>query len=77
MRARSRTCSPVKPSGVTSTSDPTPGQVEQFAKVLWESRDGAVPWEDAGDYWQPIWREIAETAWVGVRRIEGGRHDPA
>ncbi len=43
--------------------------VEQVAIDLWLSRDDHS-WEDAGDHWRGIFRELATTAVESVRRYE-------
>ncbi|WCM29174.1 hypothetical protein NDN01_09935 [Sphingomonas sp. QA11] len=45
--------------------------IEQTAADLWESRRHGtlddVPWAQAGEYWQRIFRELAETAARSLR----------
>ncbi len=43
--------------------------IEQVAIDLWLSRDDHS-WEDAGDHWRRIFRELATTAVQSVRRYE-------
>ncbi len=46
--------------------------IETVAADLWESRRHGTlddwPWEQAGRYWQPIYRELAETAIESLER---------
>lgn len=47
------------------------GVIEQLAADLWESRRYGTlddrPWEEAGEHWQRVFREFAETAVKSLR----------
>ena len=43
--------------------------IEQVAIDLWLSRDDHS-WEDAGDHWRGIFRELATTAVESVKKCE-------
>jgi hypothetical protein len=48
------------------TANDRDGVIEQLAADLWNSRRHGTlddhPWEQAGDYWQRMFRELAVTA---------------
>ena len=48
------------------TANDVDGVIEHVAARLWESRDER-PWDDAGPYWQRIFRELAATATASLR----------
>ena len=40
--------------------------IEDVAARLWESRDER-PWNEAGGYWQRVFRELAQTSIAALR----------
>ena len=50
--------------------------IEQLAVAMWESRSPIEPprtWATAGELWWDASRELAETAYAAVRRIDAGQ----